>query len=417
MGATDRAKQRVEAWVKAQQDEQQDQRMDQRQQLQQGGEQGKQQAQQVQQQPSPLSHLLRPEALERFRQVMYQELHMVIPQLEQQQPSPLDYLLRPEVQERFRQAMYQKLHMVIPQLQQQQAIQQTIQQAIQQAILQHQPQGQPQGEQPTYATRRQQQEQGQAHQQQVQQQQAQLPRQPQNQPHAQSNDNQEKGPTSFSTDRAHYVIIRRVADSSEGTVSLARSTPNDRSPSAGELRIVKSVPSNGSDPREAHMLFAAGPHPNVLRIFESAYEKRLGVAHMCMEYCSGGDLHELQCAYGAQLVHVPDQVILKAIADISDGLAFLHGGWVRDEKTGYYQTALNAGRIIHRDLVRNSERYPSIVVGMLIPYTENYEHLHKAQWRWKTPNIRFGRLWASIPCFGSRDSESRRDIWIPSAGV
>ena len=349
METTERAKQRVEAWVKAQQDEQQDQRMDQRQQPHQGGGQGNQQAQQVQQQPSPLDCVLRPEAQERFRQVLYQALHMAIPQVHQQQPSPLDHMLRPEVQERFRQVLYQELHMAFPQVHQQQVIQQ------------HQPQGQPQGQQPTHATQRQQQQHQQTHQQQVQQQQARLPRQPphqpQHQPQAQSKNDQEKGRTSFSTHRARYVIIRRVADSSEGTVNLARSTPKDRSPSTGELRIVKSVPSNGSDPREAHMLFAAGPHPNVLEIFESAYDKRLGMAHMCMEYCSGGDLHELQCAYGAQLVHVPDQVILKAIVDISDGLAFLHGGWVRNEKTGFYQTTLHARRIIHRDLVRSFERY------------------------------------------------------------
>lgn len=303
--------------------------------------------------------------------------------------------------------------MAIPQVHQQQVIQQVIQQ--------HQSQGQPQDQQPTYEIQRQQQQRQQAHQQQAQQQQARLlrqpPHQPQHQLQAQSKNDQEEGRTSFSTHRARYVIIRRVADSSEGTVNLARSTPKDRSPSTGELRIVKSVTSNGSDPREAHMLLAAGPHPNVLKIFESAYDKRLGMAHMCMEYCSGGDLHELQCAYGAQLVHVPDQVILKAIVDISDGLAFLHGGWVRNEKTGFYQTTLNARRIVHRDLVRNFERCPSIFVGMLIFYTENYEHLHKAQWRWGTPNICFGRLWASIPCFRSRNPESRRDSWIPSARV
>jgi hypothetical protein len=174
--------------------------------------------------------------------------------------------------------MYQALHMVKPQARQQQFIQQ------------HQPQGQPQGQQPMYRARRQQQayqqqayqqqvqqqqvqqqqvQQQQVQQQQVQQQQAQLPRQPQHQPQhqpqTQNKHAQEEGPASFRTDRAHYLIIRRIADSSEGTVSLARSTPKSGSP---ELRIVKSVGSNGSDPREAHMLYAAGSHTNILKIFE-----------------------------------------------------------------------------------------------------------------------------------------------------
>ena len=88
---------------------------------------------------------------------------------------------------------------------------------------------------------------------------------------------------------------------------------------------MKSVGSNGSDPREAHILYAAGSHPNILKIFECAWDASLRMAHMCMEYCNGGDLHELLCTHDAQFVPVPDPLILKAVVDISDGLAFLHG--------------------------------------------------------------------------------------------
>ena len=299
----------------------------------------------------------------------------------------------------------------------------------QQFIQQHQPQGQPQGQQPMYRARRQQQayqqqayqqqvQQQQVQQQQVQQQQAQLPRQPQHQPQhqpqTQNKHAQEEGPASFRTDRAHYLIIRRIADSSEGAVSLARSTPKSGSP---ELRIVKSVGSNGSDPREAHMLYAAGSHTNILKIFECAYEAPLRMAHMCMEYCNGGDLHELLCTYDALSAHVPDQLILKAAVDIADGLAFIHHGYVRNERTEIYSMTQHAPRIIHRDLVRNTERYPSIVASMLTPYTENYKHLHQAQRRWGASHIRCGRLWASILCFGSRNPIPRRNSWIPSTGV
>ena len=79
MGPNERATQRVEAWVRAQLGEQQDQRRDQSQQPQQGVGQGNHQAQLVQRQPRPLDHVLRPKVQERFRQVMYQALHMVIP--------------------------------------------------------------------------------------------------------------------------------------------------------------------------------------------------------------------------------------------------------------------------------------------------------------------------------------------------
>lgn len=109
------------------------------------------------------------------------------------------------------------------------------------------------------------------------------------------------------------------------------------------------------------------------------------MAHMCMEYCNGGDLHELLCTYDAQSVHVPDQLILKAVVDIADGLAFIHGGYVRNERTGFYSMTQYAPRIVHRDLVRNFEMYPSIVVSMLTPYAENYEHLRQAQRRRELP--------------------------------
>jgi len=102
------------------------------------------------------------------------------------------------------------------------------------------------------------------------------------------------------------------------------------------------------------MLSKAGAHPNILEIFEAVYDDRWCMAYMCMEYCSGGDLQELRCEYGIRGLHVPTALIFKAIIDISDGLAFLHGGWVRDEQTGlYYQISANPRSIIHRDLVRD----------------------------------------------------------------
>lgn len=166
------------------------------------------------------------------------------------------------------------------------------------------------------------------------------------------------------------------------------------------------------------MLSAAGSHPNVLKIFESAYNELWGLAHMCMEYCSGGDLCELQCYYGTQHMHVPWTIIFQAIINVSDGLAFLHGGWVGDEKTGIYEKkTANADHIVHRDLVRNAREMLSIVVSMLILLTENNEHLHKAQSQWQTPNICTGRLWAGISFFGSTISVWRRDAWFPSTGV
>jgi hypothetical protein len=297
---------KLEAWVQAQLREHQDQRPDQRQQPQQGGGRGDQQGRQPPRLPQPI-HFSEAE------------------------------------QDAFRRAVYQALHEVDPEVLEQQVFQQ------------YQPQSQQQDYNRGYQQRQRLQQQ-QAYQQQAHQQQAQVLCQPQHQPQAErkprrnqpkSEHDQEKGPTAFYTKKADYFIIRRVAHSSEGTVSLAHST------ATGKDCIVKSVRSDGTTPREAFMLNAAGPHPNIVKMFEAVFDTCWGLAHMCMEYCSDGDLHDLQCRWGARHLPVPNQIILQAIVNVSDGLAFLHGGWVRDEKTGVYQTTANARRIFHRDLVRS----------------------------------------------------------------
>jgi hypothetical protein len=300
--------QRLEAWVGAQLWEHQHQRLDKEQQPQQGDGRSDQQGRHPPRLPQPI-------------------------------------LFSEGEQHAFRRAIYQSLRLVDPEVLQQQVFQQY----------------QLQGQQPDcnrgYEQQQQQQkQQQQAYQQQVQQQQAQLLCQPQHQPQAEREPrrnqarikhDQETGPKAFSTRKADYFVIKRVAHSSEGTVSLARST------AIGKNCIVKSVRSDGNTPREAFMLNAAGPHPNIVRMFEAVFDTCWGLAHMCLEYCSDGDLHELQCRWGAQNLPVPNQIILQAIVNVSDGLAFLHRGWIRDEKTGIYQTTANARRIIHRDLVRN----------------------------------------------------------------
>ena len=405
MGANERANQRLQAWVEAQRREQYDETLDQGQQPQQEGVQDLQHGQnyhepQTPQPPRlPYPVPLPEEQQNMFQQTMYRALKIAQPLVHEQHARQQANLLfnsrfgfpqqqqsgQPQVpqlyDERYQQhQLRRREHEQFLQQQRRQSPQHARQQANplfngRFGFPQQQQSGQPQGPQLYHDTHYQQHQlHRREHEQSLQQQRQQSPqhrpqqqapqqllRQPQIQPPAQtqsrrdqpqSEHNREKGPASFSTKTARYFFIRRVAISSEGTVTLTNSISKSNSTPTRELRIVKSVPSDGTDPRESHIIRAAGSHPNVLKLLEVVFDETLSVAHMCMEYCSGGDLHNLLCSYGIKTVDVPDHVILKAVIDISDGLAFLHGGWVRDERTELYGKKANAPLIIHRDLVR-----------------------------------------------------------------
>lgn len=147
------------------------------------------------------------------------------------------------------------------------------------------------------------------------------------------------------TDR--YKIIRPVGHSSEGSVTLVQSK------TSGKLRVLKVVKIKGANeyPQEASMLRDVGPHPNVLRMLKLERDNAKGIAIMRMEHCSGGDLLSLQNYYHARNLLVPSAVILKALIDVIGGLAFIHGGWVWDEKKKAYEITKDPHRdLIHRDI-------------------------------------------------------------------
>lgn len=347
MGTIERANKRLQAWLEAQRREHRDQRLDQGQQPQQEGGQDLQhdqnyhRSQNPQRPPDPV--LLPEEQQRTFRRKMYQALNLAQPQVHEQharqQANPLfdqrfGFIQQPQLGQPQAPQLYHDQQYQLRHRQHEQFSHQQVQPPPQQLLRrpQHQPQQLPR--QQSLQQPRQLQAQAQ-------------PRQDQ----PQNKHDEEKCPAPFATNKARYYFIKRVAHSSEGTVSLTSSISKSNSTPTKELRIVKSVSSNGMDLREAHILHTAGSHPNVLKMFESVFNETVGLAHMCMEYCSGGDLHDLQCSYSNNDVEVPDCLILKAVVDISDGLAFLHGGWVRDEKTGLYGKKANMPQIIHRDLV------------------------------------------------------------------
>lgn len=142
-----------------------------------------------------------------------------------------------------------------------------------------------------------------------------------------------------------YAIIKRLGNSSEGLVDVARALSN------GQLRVMKIVKhlNRNKLPREARMLGAVGQHENLVRLFETEWHPS-GYAIMCLEYCSKGDMHDLQRYLQITRTPTPAKVALQALINITEGLAFIHGGWVRNGITGSYRVATNHTNIVHRDL-------------------------------------------------------------------
>jgi serine/threonine protein kinase len=160
----------------------------------------------------------------------------------------------------------------------------------------------------------------------------------------QKQNQKQKPPHASLTDR--YALVRRLGKSSKGIVNLARSV------TTGQLRVMKIVKADRVEaPIEARMLGAVGHHPNVLTCFEAEYHPNGGVAIMCMEFCSLGDIHRIQCLLLDKKMLTPAALVLEVLVDVSEGLAFVHGGWTRSSTTGLYRpTRQNHQNLVHRDL-------------------------------------------------------------------
>jgi serine/threonine protein kinase len=141
-------------------------------------------------------------------------------------------------------------------------------------------------------------------------------------------------------------LIRRLGKSSEGIVNLAKSV------TTGQLRAMKIVKADKVEaPIEARMLGAVGRHPNVLSCFEAEHHPNGGVAIMCMEFCSLGDLRRIQVLLLEQKLQTPAALVLKVLIDVSEGLALIHGGWTRSSTSGSYRlTRQNHQSLVHRDI-------------------------------------------------------------------
>lgn len=144
------------------------------------------------------------------------------------------------------------------------------------------------------------------------------------------------------TDR--YAYLRRLASSSEGIVGLAQHI------STIQPRVMKIVRHRNRPLREARALQLAGPHRNLIKMFEVEYNPS-GEGIMVLEYCKGGDLHSQIRHFAITNVQAPEEVVLHAMAQIAEALAFIHGGWTKGRSDICWRvTDVNHTHIVHGDI-------------------------------------------------------------------
>lgn len=128
-----------------------------------------------------------------------------------------------------------------------------------------------------------------------------------------------------------YELIKQIGKDGEGVIHLMRSR------SARQLIVRKTVKyarSAYGKPIEAAILqdILAERHDNIIRLqaFEpyQAFESdQVEGARYYLEYCSGGDLHQLVDQYQKQGVLLPELFIWQAYQQLASALEFLHRGF------------------------------------------------------------------------------------------
>lgn len=137
-----------------------------------------------------------------------------------------------------------------------------------------------------------------------------------------------------------YEYVRSAGHSSEGWVNVVRCLDTK------QLRVFKLVrhdhnkdhDNEVSPPNEAAMLRAVGDHDNILRMFETEFNPCQDVDVMCNEYCSLGDCFGLLRHWSRKKIQAPAVVVGNLIVQITEAVAYVHGGWIRGRAKNYRQT-------------------------------------------------------------------------------
>ncbi|KAK4970524.1 G2-specific serine/threonine protein kinase [Elasticomyces elasticus] len=134
-------------------------------------------------------------------------------------------------------------------------------------------------------------------------------------------------------DFASFDIVRKFSWGNEGPISVVR------------------LKNSG------HVYDYLEPHRNVVRVYkclEVIDEKQSSVLghSIFMEYCTGGDLHDLIDRFLAKPDLVKDPVLLKhVLVELTDALIYLHHGYTRNDTTAAYRPPPRPWTaVIHRDI-------------------------------------------------------------------
>ena len=189
-------------------------------------------------------------------------------------------------------------------------------------------------------------------------------------------------------DTEAYEVIREIGHDSEGPCTLV-SRHSDR-----QLRVIKSVrqPSVAhGKPIEATILQDIFPerHNNIIQLHTCDYIEQIGLVQYYLEYCSGGDLHDLCRQYDVHDAWFPELFIWKTFLELTEALEFLHRG---------FDPRLNdRPGIVHRDIKPaniflrrspNSMAYPDAVLADFGSASFAFATYEPAgTFRWQPPEI------------------------------
>lgn len=99
------------------------------------------------------------------------------------------------------------------------------------------------------------------------------------------------------------------------------------------------------------MLEKLGMHRNIVKMFEAEYDPASGRANLSLEYAVGGDLAGLIKYWHTRGIQAPAAMVLHAMVQIGEALAFMHGSWVRCNRcSGYHVSASPHCAIVHSDV-------------------------------------------------------------------
>ena len=169
---------------------------------------------------------------------------------------------------------------------------------------------------------------------------------------------------SILSDLQGFAFCNHIGKGGQGECSLIKRHKD------GKLFVLKVADkffmSKNNTPLEIQMTNQVLPrYKRIVRVHHAAVYSEY--AHIFMEYCDGGDLHNLIKRYQEHSLYVPESFIWHVFIHLAEALAFLHRDW--QPKKGYLQDEWET--VLHRDIKpaniflrhRADGAYPDIVLG------------------------------------------------------